>query len=110
MESKVRLLKPHLMGLLIFPLNKDIRNEKKYIYISIQSSERYLITERGTPQRIKTSEERDYVSGIQFAFFASSFSNTSDAPQKKWWLNNQVGPTSFSLRKDNVFDWSLNPT
>lgn len=81
---KIRLLKPHLIGSLISPLNKDIRNEKN-IHIYVKSSERFLISERGTPRGIKTSEERDSRSGIQFAFVASSFSNPFDAPQKKEW-------------------------
>lgn len=34
----------------------------KNIYLN--SSERFLTADRGKPQRIKTGEERDYISGI----------------------------------------------
>lgn len=75
------------MGLLIFPLNKGIRNEN-----FIKSSERFLIMERGTPQRIKNSEERDDIRGILFLrciFFFKHIRCTSK--QKHGWWNDQTG-------------------
>lgn len=47
---KLRLVKPHLMGLLVFGLNKDI------IKTYLKSPERFLVTERGTFEGIKASE------------------------------------------------------